>query len=308
MAVVASLSVCKRGLESDVVEVRRPQPSPARAGQRRKIEATTPKEGLPVVAEPTVCSGPEANTRVRPIVSAIMVQPFSLLSRKYEGLLAGDGDAPAELKLLTPQRLQGSVHLGCAVQCCNCSWKQLGQRRERRLCQQDTEEHAEYQLLREMNTSFVHDCQERAMHFSTTTFEHIVKRACVRDAEVHFLIDDADAEAEAPEVVGYAAIVCRFEHRVPPNAPGLTPELVTRVSQMPCKVPLLEQFFVESARRRQGVATIALPQLLSPHESVAVEAPNRLMSVALERAGFQFVGARAGEMADIALFVRKGEA
>merc|ERR1740122_510320 len=110
---------------------------------------------------------------------------------------------PAEENLLAPPRLRGTLECD-VVCCCRCSWAQPLRPRVRRLCARDTEEHAEYQLLHGMNKRFVADCH--------TGGSLLTGRACVHEAEVHFIVDGG--VSKEPDVLGYTAVMRNYEHSV----------------------------------------------------------------------------------------------
>merc|ERR1719414_2061288 len=99
---------------------------------------------------------------------------------------------------------------------------------------QDTNDHDELQLLHSLNKMFVADCR--------TGGELLVGRACVREAEVHFILDST--AAARPVVLGYVATVRSYKHDIPVNVPDLPEKMAHCGRRAGERVPLLAQLFV----------------------------------------------------------------
>lgn len=260
-----------------------PRPSKRRRAALSDVSNTTP---LPVRLS-IPASGPGS--------PAVRLQRFSLLSRAATCVVAPI--KPAEENLLAPPRLRGTLECD-VVCCCRCSWAQPLRPRVRRLCARDTEEHAEYQLLHGMNKRFVADCH--------TGGSLLTGRACVHEAEVHFIVDGG--VSKEPDVLGYTAVMRNYEHSVKPNVPDIDKKTQARAQNLPKRLPLLAQLFVEPDRRRQGVATEGLRLLLAGQRAFVVDAPARATLIVLERIGFVLVGVRSGsEGQPLCLFVRAAQ-
>lgn len=223
--------------------------------------------------------------------TSVQVQPFSLLSRRASSSI---GFRPADLELLTPPRLLGTM--GCTVTCCTCSWAPL--QHGRRLCKRDTSDHEEYQLLHAMNRRFVSDC--------TKGGGLLTSRACHKEIDVHFVTSLTEGRKGVPAVVGYVAFTPNYSHQVTPNLPNISSSLANSARRASPRVPLLAQIFVEPQERRKGIALEALRQLLDGCAEMAVDAPTKATMIILEKLHFKLVGARDnGEGQGLGLFIRE---
>lgn len=159
--------------------------------RKRNASATLDPESTGKRLKTNLVESSESCVPVRS--TSVQVQPFSMLSRRASSSI---GFKPADLELLTPPRLLGT--LGCTVTCCACSWARL-QHGSRRLCKRDTSDHEEYELLLSMNKRFIADC--------STGGGLLTSRACHKETNVHFVTSLAEGRKGLPAVVGYVAFI-----------------------------------------------------------------------------------------------------
>jgi hypothetical protein len=130
------------------------------------------------------------------------------------------------------------------------------------VCQQNTDEHDEYQLLIAMGRRYA---AERAVAqaddaVSTAQTLSLAAAAARLKLDVHFIIEPGH-----DTVVGYIA---------------------TKKEALPHAPLLLVQVYVERACRRIGFATSALRVLLSDVSAVAIPTDNQIMCRILRKLGF----------------------
>lgn len=261
--------------------------------RKRNASATLDPESTGKRLKTNLVESSESCVPVRS--TSVQVQPFSMLSRRASSSI---GFKPADLELLTPPRLLGT--LGCTVTCCACSWARL-QHGSRRLCKRDTSDHEEYELLLSMNKRFIADC--------STGGGLLTSRACHKETNVHFVTSLAEGRKGLPAVVGYVAFTPNYSHQVTPNLPNISSSLANSARRASPRVPLLVQIFVEPEQRQKGIALEALRQLLDGCAEIAVDAPTKATMIILEKLHFRFVGARDnGEGQGLGLFIREAVA
>jgi len=221
-------------------------------------------------------------------LAATSVQRFSLKSRRV-GTGSGTNYTKLSCPSLTlPPRIAGEIP--GPVMLCHCSWAPGLASGRRRLCQQNTEDHAEFRLLEVMNSRFIEE--------SGMTAVLITHKACFQELEVFFVI-----QPDSDTVVGYVA----FRNF------GTSPSGMDRALR---PITALSQIYIEPDYRKRGMAAAALRVLLAGRGVLAVEAmpaaPDAPLTVAspmhrmLERLGFK-VGASlaASEDEDQVLVYRR---
>jgi len=192
---------------------------------------------------------------------ATSVQRFSLRSRRalatrphpYGARGAPPGKLPHE-QLTIPPSVVGCTGEGL-VRICPCSWQRALIPSNARLCQRDTEEHAEFLLLEAMGRRYREEVggalpssrRHRPPPGEGANVPSVAGRAALQQLEVHFILQPS---ADTNTVVGYAAFCPEDE---------LHPERRE-----------LYQLYVEPEFRRQGVATAALGVLLARRTALLV--------------------------------------
>lgn len=219
------------------------------------------------------------------------VQRFSLRSRSAR-LRAPKAVRPANCKLKLPAHLSSDVSK--SVRICDCSADPCLGARRRRLCATPTDEHDEFRLLELLNSRFISDCRSGG--------ELITTKACLNQMDTSFIL-----EPESNAVMGYAAVIRKFDHGIAPGSGGfrINDDDLAKISAATLgELPLVSQLYVEPPARKKGLATAALRVLLASHSAAVVQSPSLATAKAMLRLGFKPVGAFWQEGGPRVLYVR----
>jgi len=193
------------------------------------------------------------------VPAAAAVQRFSLLSRRAGSSLGPQQQAsPGHPVLHLPSRMPERP--GSPVALCPCSWREKLVRGQRRLCQQDTEDHREYQLLEAMSRRFAAErggaffCGAEVAGVACAGAASTADRASRRELEVFFIVVPGSETA-----VGYAAF-----WRSPGDGTGCgSGKARSGPARSQRETVTIAQLYVEPEYRCRGLAAAALRVLLA---------------------------------------------